>query len=179
MLCEKPMAMTLRDCDAMIAAAENAGTTLMVGHVRRYDTDWGTWRSLVEKGVIGRPVLWRQTAGGGHPGNWFMDARMGGGPFMDGCVHNWDFANWVFGQPAEAVASLMRLAKTSAFDTGTVAILFYRLEIYSEQLEHTAGISPHVLKDPVETHCRFLPDRQKDTHHNLYICPNQQKLTYA
>ena len=122
--CEKPMAMSLRDCDRMIAATEKADVKLMVGHVRRYDRDWGTWKKLVESGTIGRPVHWRQLSGGGQPGTWFLDARMGGGPFLDGCVHNWDYANWVFGEPKEAVGSLMRLASTTALDTGAVVVRY-------------------------------------------------------
>ena len=123
---EKPMAMTLKGCDAIAEACEEAGVTLLVGQVRRYDADWGTWGRLVEDGAIGRPVLWRQHAGGSAPGAWFMDAQKGAGPFMDGCVHNWDYANKVFGEPVEAVAQLRRLGPGSAFDTGSATVRYRR-----------------------------------------------------
>lgn len=122
--CEKPMAMSLRDCDAMIEAADKAGRVLMIGHVRRYDSDWGAWKKLVLSGAVGRPVLWRQTGGGAGPGRWFMDARMGGGPFLDAFVHNWDFANWMFGRPKEAVGSLMKFGTGTAPDTGAVIVRY-------------------------------------------------------
>jgi len=122
--CEKPMAMSLRDCDAMIDACKKAKVKLMIGQVRRYDADWGTFRKIVQSGAIGRPVLWRQTAGSRGPGRWFMDAKLGGGPFLDGAVHNWDFANYTFGQPREAIGSLMRLRTTSALDTGAVIVRY-------------------------------------------------------
>ena len=122
--CEKPMARSLSDCDAMIDACKGAGVTLMIGQVRRYDTDWGAWKKIVQNGTIGRPVLWRQTAGGPGPGSWYMDDKKGGGPFLDGCVHNWDYANLVFGKPAVAVGSMMRLADTTALDTGSVAVRY-------------------------------------------------------
>jgi len=122
--CEKPIAMSLRDADRMIAACAKAKVKLMIGQVRRYDNEWGTFRKLVRSGAIGRPVLWRQTAGGAGPGRWFMDAKMGGGPFMDGCVHNWDFANFVFGKPLEAIGSIMRFRRSSALDTGTVLVRY-------------------------------------------------------
>jgi myo-inositol 2-dehydrogenase/D-chiro-inositol 1-dehydrogenase len=118
------MAMTLADCDRMIEACDRAGVKLMIGHVRRFDSDWGTFRRLVQAGVIGRPVLWRQTAGSGGPGRWFMDARMGGGPFLDGAVHNWDFANWCFGEPVEALGSIMRFRDSTALDTGAVVVRY-------------------------------------------------------
>lgn len=122
--CEKPMARTLRECDAMIDACAAAGVTLMIGQVRRYDTDWGTWKKIVENGTIGRPAVWRQTTGGSGPGRWYMDDAMGAGPFFDGCVHNWDFANYVFGKPAMAIGSLTRLSTTSALDTGTAIVRY-------------------------------------------------------
>ena len=53
-----------------------------------------------------------------------MDASVGGGPFMDGCVHNWDYANLVFGKALEAVGSLMRLGPGSALDTGCVTVRY-------------------------------------------------------
>ena len=36
MLCEKPLALDLEGCDRAMAAAEKAGVTLMVGHVRQF-----------------------------------------------------------------------------------------------------------------------------------------------
>ena len=123
--CEKPMAMRLSDTDRMMAACETAGVKLMIGHVRRYDNDWGTFKKIIDSGAIGRPILWRQTAGGSMPGRWFMDAKMGGGPFIDGAVHNWDFANLVFGQPLEALCSIMRfLPDTTALDTGAAIVRY-------------------------------------------------------
>jgi len=122
--CEKPMAMSLVDADRMIEACDAAGVKLMIGQVRRYDSDWGTFKSLIDSGVIGCPVLWRQTTGGAGPGRWFMDAEMGGGPFLDGAVHNWDFANYVFGKPVEAIGSIMTFRKTTALDTGAVIVRY-------------------------------------------------------
>jgi len=122
--CEKPMAMSLHAADAMIAACREARVVLMIGHVRRYDNEWLTFRRLVHAGIIGRPVFWREAAGGAGRGGWFMDARLGGGPFLDKCVHNWDFANFVFGQPCEALGSIMHLKKHSAADTGAVIVRY-------------------------------------------------------
>lgn len=122
--CEKPMARTLSDCDAMIEACDRAGVVLMIGHVRRYDADWGTWRKVVDGGALGRPVIWRQTQGTSAPGSWYMEDKMGGGPFLDGCVHNWDFANLVFGQADCAYGSFLKLSGASAFDTGTATVRY-------------------------------------------------------
>ncbi|MBT3275555.1 MAG: Gfo/Idh/MocA family oxidoreductase, partial [Spirochaetales bacterium] len=122
--CEKPMARSLRDCDIMIDACDKAGVRLMIGQVRRYDTDWGTWKKIIDSGTLGRPVIWRQTQGSSPPGAWYMDEKKSGGPFIDGCVHNWDFANLVFGKPTYAYGHLMNISGSTAFDTGSATVLY-------------------------------------------------------
>ena len=122
--CEKPMALTLRDCDAMINACEKAGVKLMIAHVRRYDNTWGALRKLILSNAIGRPVLWRAAACGGPKQAWFLDAEIGGGPYIDGCVHNYEFANHIFGEPLEAVGSLLNLHPSTAPDTGVMVVRY-------------------------------------------------------
>lgn len=140
--CEKPMARSLSECDEMIDACERAGVILMIGHVRRYDNDWATWKKIVESGDIGRPVVWRQTTGGPAPGAWYMDDKMGGGPFLDGCIHNLEFSNFVFGEPEFASGSLIRLAETSALDTGTVSVHYKSGDVVT--LNWSWGLPPGV-----------------------------------
>lgn len=122
-LCEKPMARTVKQCQKMIELARKTGTLLMVGHCRRFDTDWGTMGKIVASGKLGRPVVWRQMAGGrGAPTDWFYDENLGGGPLLDGAVHNHDFANLMFGRPVSAIASCIDLAGTSAINTATAIV---------------------------------------------------------
>lgn len=54
--CEKPIAHTLADADAMIAAARRAGRPLAIGHTLRFDPDYGALRAAVADGEIGRVV---------------------------------------------------------------------------------------------------------------------------
>ena len=53
--CEKPMALTVADCDEMISAARSAGRKLMVGQVLRLITVFAEVRRLVKEGAIGEP----------------------------------------------------------------------------------------------------------------------------
>lgn len=55
-LVEKPMAITLRECDHMIAAAQEAGVTLMVGQVLRFREANREARRLILSGAVGRPT---------------------------------------------------------------------------------------------------------------------------
>ncbi|HEY65684.1 MAG TPA: Gfo/Idh/MocA family oxidoreductase [Caldilineae bacterium] len=53
-LVEKPLATTLEDADAIVSAAEEAGITLMVGHILRFDPRYAEARAAVASGEIGR-----------------------------------------------------------------------------------------------------------------------------
>jgi len=126
--CQKPMAMCSFDCHRMIKACEEKGVGLQLGFVRRFDNDWGTLKRVIESGKLGSPVFWRQTAGGPPPGSpFFMNKFEGGGPMIDGMVHNYDFACHCFGDPVEVKSMPMKIHHTStALDTGTVLVRFER-----------------------------------------------------
>ncbi len=125
-LCEKPMAMKVADCEAMADACASAGVVLQIAFVRHFCNEWMTLRDIVRSGRIGRPVVWRSVSGGsGAPERWFFDRTMGGGPFIDGAVHNYDFARFMFGDAASVVSDIGKLKHdTSAWDTGTVIVHF-------------------------------------------------------
>jgi predicted dehydrogenase len=55
-ICEKPMAVNLREADAMLAACERSGTRLVVNHQRRYNPTYRTARDLVASGEIGELI---------------------------------------------------------------------------------------------------------------------------
>ena len=120
--CEKPISLDVRSAEGMVAACERAEVHLMMGFVRRFDNDWGTFKRMFEEGAIGRPVVWRHVIASGGPRNpWYLDKDMGGGPIVDGAIHDIDFANWLFGEAAWFTGSARSL-KSSSYDTATVSI---------------------------------------------------------
>jgi myo-inositol 2-dehydrogenase/D-chiro-inositol 1-dehydrogenase len=124
--CEKPLARTLAEADAILAAAQASGAPLQVGFVRRFDEEWLAWRDAVLGNRIGRPVVWRDVAASTGPAaRWFFDDASGGGPFLDGCIHSIDFGLFTFG-PVEWVFCHGRTMKreASAIDTGTATLRF-------------------------------------------------------
>ena len=124
---EKPMALSVADCHRMLDAAGKTRQKLMVAHCRRFDPQWGTMAKAIASGVIGQPVLWRAVAA--HVfrvAPWFMDEKLGGGPMIDGLVHNYDFANLMFGEPQYVQASAIKLSRHSATDTATAIVHYAR-----------------------------------------------------
>jgi predicted dehydrogenase len=75
--CEKPMACTLTDADAMIADCRASGTILVIGHERRWMEQIRRIRQAIKEGAIGRPthgyVYW-PTGRVGSNGTHFFDA---------------------------------------------------------------------------------------------------------
>jgi UDP-N-acetylglucosamine 3-dehydrogenase len=124
-LMEKPLARTVADARQLIEASNRSGRLLMVAHCRRFDPVWGAWADVVRSGRLGSPLLWRNVMAGRGPGGWYMDDRVGGGPMLDGAVHNYDFANYLWGDPQKVVGSGIKLDKdVTAVDTAT-AIVHY------------------------------------------------------
>lgn len=56
-LCEKPMAIGLKEADHMISACQESGTKLAIAHQRRFYPGWAEARRLILDGAIGAPVL--------------------------------------------------------------------------------------------------------------------------
>ena len=112
-LCEKPMAMDVAECDAMIAACRSAGVALGIAYYRRFYPAVARVRALVESGEIGAPVLAQMSAfepfdpQPGEPRSWLLQrAEAGGGPMADFGCHRIDVLLHLLG-PIRRVASIV------------------------------------------------------------------------
>lgn len=72
-LCEKPMAMRLEECEAMVKASKDTGRYLMVGHNQRLAKAHARARKLVEEGAIGDIVTFKSNFAHGGPETWSID----------------------------------------------------------------------------------------------------------
>jgi predicted dehydrogenase len=107
-LVEKPMAASLADCDAMIAAAKKAGVTLGVISQRRFYEPVVRMKAAIDAGKIGTPSLgvfiqysWRELAyysSDPWRGKW---ATEGGGVLVNQSPHQLDILLWLMGPAAE------------------------------------------------------------------------------
>jgi predicted dehydrogenase len=104
---EKPMALTLAECDAMIDAAHASGVALMVGQVQRLVPLLAEVRRLVQGGAIGRPVsvqLRRHDMLRRKAGSWLQRRELVGGVLHQSGVHEIDWLRTTFGEVAEVFA---------------------------------------------------------------------------
>jgi predicted dehydrogenase len=104
-LVEKPMAASLAEADAMVAAARRSGAFLMVAHCWRFHPDVRALRARVEAGELGEIVKTRSYGGhaGWGPSGWFTDPVLaGGGALVDMGVHAIDTARYLLGDPEPA-----------------------------------------------------------------------------
>jgi predicted dehydrogenase len=95
-LCEKPIALTLADTDAAIAAAEAAGVRLQVGFMRRWDPDYARAKARLASGALGRPMLFKSLQFDAEPPPIaFADPAVSGGIMVDMGIHEFDLARWL------------------------------------------------------------------------------------
>ncbi|MHB0936453.1 MAG: Gfo/Idh/MocA family protein [Armatimonadota bacterium] len=107
-LCEKPMALTVEDCDRMIAAAEANHRLLMVAQVIRFWPEYLVLKDLVDSGTYGklRTATFRRISSVPRwtSDGWMTDPERGGGCTLDLHVHDADFINYLLGLPREVYA---------------------------------------------------------------------------
>jgi len=102
---EKPIALSLKDADAMIESAKKNKVKFMVGHVLRFFPEYMKIKELVDQGMVGEPVIARAFRGGPIPewSPWFLDKSQSGGVAVDLAIHDVDFLMWIFNQRVERV----------------------------------------------------------------------------
>ena len=103
-LCEKPMALTLDEADAMIAAARQADVVLQIAFMRRFDPAFRAAREQIEAGAIGDPMMVRTlTRGPGLPPRWACDPATSIGMLAEVNSHDFDTVRWLAGSELSRV----------------------------------------------------------------------------
>jgi predicted dehydrogenase len=105
--CEKPLARTLADAEAMVRAADEARVTLAVGHVVRFFPEYRQAKELLDAGTLGKPAIVTMTRGNfavGSARGWYLDEDKSGGVVLDLMLHDLDTVRWWFGEPSRIYA---------------------------------------------------------------------------
>jgi len=107
---EKPLAITLEEADAMIAACRDAGVKLMYAEELCFAPKYERVRTMVKEGAVGDIYMLKQ--GEKHSGphsDWFYDINLaGGGVLMDMGCHAFGWFSWMLGsaKPKSVFASM-------------------------------------------------------------------------
>jgi predicted dehydrogenase len=104
--CEKPITTTLADADRVLAAVEEAGVTLQIGFMRRYDAAYAAAKQAIDTGKIGTPVMIKAAHRGKEP--FTRAAGDGADPavFFNSCIHDYDNARWLLDDEAAEVTAI-------------------------------------------------------------------------
>ena len=130
-LLQKPMAMTLEECDRMNASAAAHGVTLAMAWQMRHDPANIKMRDLVQSGALGTigvvrrrhciPVLFNAEFING-PTNWHVRAETNIGMFADDAAHPIDWLCWTFGKPVSVMAEIDNVLTHAAPDDNGIAL---------------------------------------------------------
>jgi myo-inositol 2-dehydrogenase/D-chiro-inositol 1-dehydrogenase len=112
LLMEKPMALSVAECQDLVDLARSGNRQLAVGHEFRYSSLWGKVKELVDAGAIGDPLyamieLWRNPYRLGSDG-WRYDIRRVGNWILEEPIHFFDLARWYFANWGDPVSVFAR-----------------------------------------------------------------------
>jgi predicted dehydrogenase len=94
-LCEKPIATTLADAQAMMDVCAAHGSKLQIAFPVRFSPPVQRLKDILDEGTLGRIYSVKATNHGRMPGGWFVDkALAGGGAVLDHTVHVVDLLRW-------------------------------------------------------------------------------------
>ncbi len=129
--CEKPLSLTLSDADAMIAAADKAGTHLMVGQVLRFYPVHVLGKQLVDDGEIGE-VTYIETDYSGpyrgpreRPSTWYGSV----GGLLENGIHKSDLINWYGGTALTVAAEAGSFSGHEDWEDYTISLIRYDTQV--------------------------------------------------
>lgn len=147
-LLQKPMALTLADCDRIIAAVEKAGVWFSLAYQMRCDLQNIHMKRLVEEGAIGRVGIVRRRHCIGvlfspsfveGPTRWHVLRETNRGMWMDDASHPCDWLVWMFGKPKSVIAEIDNVLTDVAPDDAGFAVFRYPEGMMAEI--HNASIT--------------------------------------
>ena len=156
-VCEKPMALSTSDADAMIAAARKANRKLAVCFQNRFNAPVRRAREAVEAGRFGRmlhgmvQVRWNRNEGYYAEAPWRGTWNLDGGTLMNQCTHGIDLLQWMMGEDVERVQAATRRfqrpieaedfgAAVLEFASGAVGIIEGTANVFPTNLNETLSL---------------------------------------
>lgn len=154
---EKPMALSTKEAEEMIACAKKNGVKLCIAHQNRFNKAVQKLRKEIEAGSFGKLVngtariLWNRNMGYYEQAPWRGTYELDGGTLMNQCIHNIDLLQWMMNSEVDTVYAQCGtfLRKIEGEDFGAIIVKFKNGAIgiiegsacvYPKNLEETLSI---------------------------------------
>ncbi|MEW4326515.1 Gfo/Idh/MocA family oxidoreductase [Rossellomorea marisflavi] len=136
-LCEKPMATSTEEAEAMIVAANEADRKLMIGHNQRFVPSHQKAKELISKGEAGKIYSFRTAFGHGGPEGWSVDGKDSWffrkeeafiGAMGDLGVHKTDLMRYILGEEFVEVGAFVETSSKENADVDDTAVCVLKTE---------------------------------------------------
>ena len=155
LIIEKPIALSIKDANAIVAAAKDKGVKVCACHQNRFNKSIQKIRSAVEEGRFGKilhgtaHIRWNRGKSYYDQAPWRGTWAQDGGCLMNQCIHNIDLLRWMMGDEVDEVMAYtaqlnhdyleaedlgMALVK---FKNGSYGIIEGTTNVYPQNLEET------------------------------------------
>ena len=151
-LCEKPLALSLDEAEAIRRTVHNAGVTFMVAFNQRYLPPFVQLKALADNGQIGGVVSawarwyaptpsarWRAIVDSGH---WRASAELSGGRINEFCSHAVNWLLWVLGKPLTVYGRALCVTEGFSLDDADYALLQCERGVGLLEVNRHAGVAP-------------------------------------
>jgi len=130
-LCQKPMATTLEDCDRIIAAVTRYGVKFSMAFQMRHDPVNQKIKELLDQGAVGKVAVVRRRHAinvllnpgfVNGPTRWHLDPVANVGMFFDDATHAADWFYWMLGEARSVTAQIDRIVTDCGTDDNGIAV---------------------------------------------------------
>jgi len=156
-ICEKPMALSVKDADKMIATAQKSKRKLAVCFQNRFNAPVQRLRTALEAGRFGKilhgmvQIRWNRNEAYYAEAPWRGTWEQDGGTLMNQCTHGIDLLQWMMGESAARVQAQTRRfmrpieaedfgAAIVEFKSGAVGIIEGSADVFPANLNETLSI---------------------------------------
>jgi UDP-N-acetylglucosamine 3-dehydrogenase len=173
---EKPMASTVEDCEAIVAAAEKSaakGGKFMVGHICRFNPRYAAAKAEIESGKIGKIVsMYARRNLPGWVGASVLDKI---GPIIGDGVHDTDLMLWYSG--AKVVSAYAQTVKWREFKHDDLGWTMYRFDNGAVGTVETIWCLPDKTAFQIDERMEIVGTEGSisihDTHPNFSVCDSE------
>ena len=154
LIIEKPIALSIADADAIIAAAKSKGVKVCASHQNRFNKSVQKIREAVDRNRFGRMlygtahIRWHRDYEYYSRAKWRGTWEQDGGALMNQCIHNIDLLRWMMGDEIEEVVGMtdkLNHEYMEAEDLG-IAIVKFKNGAYGI-IEGTTDVYPKNLEE--------------------------------